>query len=196
MQAGNTAYARYPARDPFSLQTGTTAVFSALAYDGYLQNSSSTWADAWAGVSGTVYNDTTGIVVGDWIFFGTHYLRRGFLFFDTSSLPDDAVIESWWISINVTGVTGTGFNLIVVNGQPTYPHTPLDSYDFNKDYYSVSTTSNCTVSADTLTQNVYNNFTASTEGSWISLTGYTKLCIRTDFDINNQDPHCLAGMVQ
>jgi len=44
---------------------GTTVVFEALAYDGFLENSSGTWADAWAGVSGGITNGSISIVVGD-----------------------------------------------------------------------------------------------------------------------------------
>jgi len=165
-----------------------TAVFEILNYDGYLQNASKAWTDAWAGVSGTMYNTTVSTVVGDWIFFGAHYLRRGYMYFNTSNIPDDAIINSWYISVNVTARVGTGFSLIVVNGQPTYPRVPLNTYDFNKDYYSVSSTSNCSLDADTVTTKVYNDFTVSTEGSWINPTGLTKLCLRADFDINNEAP--------
>jgi hypothetical protein len=168
--------------------SGTTVVFEALAYDGYLQNSSSTWSDAWAGVTGTVYSDTTSMTVGDWIFFGSHYLRRSYLFFNTSSIPDTAVIESWYISCNFTSVTGTGFNITVLSPiSSTYPHIPLQPEDFNKNNYQTSITSNCTILVDTIVTGQYNNFTASTE-DWIDETGITKFCLRTDFDINNQEP--------
>jgi len=115
---------------------GTTAVFEALAYDGHIQNAT----DAGYGVArnattGSVSDNKTALTVGQryWSLAKYYYVFRGFLYFDTSSLPDDAVIESWILSVNITGdSSGTEFNLTIQNGQPTYPHAPLESGDSSK----------------------------------------------------------------
>jgi hypothetical protein len=77
----------------------------------------------------------------------------------------------------------TDFTITVQNGQPTYPHNPLESSDYAKSHYSGNggglNTSGFV--------NGWNNITL-TNLSWINKTGTTKLCLRSSRDINGTTP--------
>jgi hypothetical protein len=77
----------------------------------------------------------------------------------------------------------TDFTITVQNGQPTYPHDPLEESDYNKEQYSGNGGEFNTVNF----VNGINNITL-TELSWINVSGVTKLCLRSSRDINGTAP--------
>ncbi len=134
-----------------------------------------------------IWHEQTGIIVGLSRDSLTWYIRRGFLFFDTSALPDGAVISAAILSINVYqhAVTGGDFDIIIQNGQPTYPHDPLEWGDYLYSYYSGDGGS---INSSTLVNGAYNDITLNSDGrNWINKTGTTKICLRTSNDINQND---------
>lgn len=78
---------------------------------------------------------------------GQHYsgppylyaIHRAFLFFDTSLIPADAVITGAVLRFMTPGATlngGPHFDIVIRNGQPTYPHDPLVAGDYLYSHYS------------------------------------------------------------
>jgi len=152
--------------------------------DGYITASKTSFQIAHDAATGTV-NDT-----GDSVSFGmisdatTWVLYRGFLFFDTSSLPDNAVITEATLSIyyrNISIDTGYDFNIVIQSGQPTYPHDPLEAGDYLYSHYSGNggslNTSDFTFGWNDITLN-------ATGRGWIKVDGITKLCLRSSKDID------------
>jgi hypothetical protein len=79
--------------------------------------------------------------------------------------------------------SATDFDITIQNGQPTYPHDPLQSGDYNQNYYSGNGGTYNTSGF----HNGYNNMTV-TNLTWITKGGMTKLCLRSSRDINSKTP--------
>ena len=168
-----------------------TRTFSSQTYDGYL------WA-AWQQGStyGAVRNSTTAqnnwnessfLGIGQRCLGGSYYLRRSFVYFDTSIIPNDGTITSVVLSLYVEeNASKKVFNITIQNGQPNYPRIPLVKGDYYYVYYGGNGGSR---SISTISALNYWNITLNTDGiSWINKQGITKLCLRSSDDINNIPP--------
>ncbi len=115
-------------------------------------------------------------------------VTRGFLYINTSSLPSYTVISSATLYIYVAQINyfgGQSFNphvtptVVIQNGQPTYPSTPLAKSDFSKTYYSGNGGS------ASISSTGWQAIPLSSDGlSWINKGNITKLCLRLADDIN------------
>jgi len=116
-----------------------------------------------------------------------YYVYRAYVFFDTSIIPDNSTITSATLSLyGKTNASDTDFNMTIQNGQPTYPHDPIEGGDYNKAHYSGN---GGNISTSSFSTSGYNNITLAATGlSWISKTGTTKFCLRSDRDINGITP--------
>lgn len=174
----------------YTLAPGNVTYFSD-AKDGYNFNRGPSWhplrEDA---VASNLPNTTDELIpVGTTPPPPDYYMWRGYVYFDTSALDDEAIIVG--ASLFLYGYTGwfTAFPtdyLVVQSGQPTYPSDPLDKTDWDKDFY----TSGNTQFACAGWSNVgYNDipFDAG-DFSWINKTGWTKLCLRLESEINGNNP--------
>ncbi len=113
-----------------------------------------------------------------------YFIYRGFVYFDTSSIPSNDLIDSVTLKLyKDSDFSVTDFDIVVQNGQPTYPHTPMVPGDYNKSHYSGNGGSLNTASFS----NGYNNITI-TNHSWINTSGTTKLCLRSSRDIDSIEP--------
>jgi len=117
-------------------------------------------------------------------------LDRAFVYFDTTSIPDYATINNATLSLRVKTLyfpPAKNWNLSIQNGQPTYPHEPMDTdYDFYHAYYSGD---GGNISTSEMSAEAYFNITLTTTAlDWIDVDGTTKLCLRSDADINNTAP--------
>ena len=121
------------------------------------------------------------------ITYATYQVDRGFVFFDTSPIPDGATITS--VSLGLYGQadsSATDFDITITNGQPTSPSDPLVGTDFNKNNYSGS---GGTFNTAGFTTSGYNTITLNSTGQgWINKTGTTKLCLRSSRDISSTTP--------
>lgn len=146
-----------------------------------------TWATVHDAATGTGAgpNDTQtyiqGIELG-----GTHYITRVFLIFDTSTIPDDATIDSVTLAVKQAGaITGVGPVAAVVGNTQASPTDLVVA-----DYDQLGTT----LFSDTVAINGSDGsdftFTFTTAGkNAISKTGYTQIGIRDyTYDILNVDP--------
>jgi len=174
-----------------------TADFLSSTSDGHVQGESTvSYATVHAFTNGTSLNNT-----GDSIFVGqnlsswtvggvTYYnyiIMRGFLFFDTSALPDNAIISSATLKLyGQYDQTPVDFNLTIVNGQPNRPTDPLQLSDFNINNYSGNGGTLGTFGWNTAG---YNTINLSSEGlGWINKTGTTKLGLLSSRDISSTPP--------
>jgi parallel beta-helix repeat protein len=114
----------------------------------------------------------------------SYTIWRGFVYFDTMNIPSNSVIDSAVLSLyKDSDSSTTDFDIVVQNGQPTYPHDPLNPFDYNKSYYSGNGGSINTTSFSS----GYNNITLANH-SWINMSGRTKLCLRSSRDIDSVTP--------
>ena len=165
----------------------TLTVYS-TTNDGYIHKSSTTsFNTAWSASSGTVYSSADYLTIGQKK--GTrdppdYNVYRGFVFFNTSTLPSNAYLDNATLSIyKRDDYSTTDFAITIQNGQPMYPHDPLQSGDYSKSCYSGNGGSLNTASLTSGYNAIpLNNLT------WINPTGMTKLCLRSSRDISGTAP--------
>ena len=125
--------------------------------------------------------------VGQWDFIDVDYrIFRGFVVFDTAYIPDEATLLNATLQLyNKSYSSSVYFNITLQNGQPTYPHTPLELEDYYCGHYSGNGGS---LNTSALTEG-YNNISLNDNAlSWINVTGKTKFCLRSSRDINSIPP--------
>jgi hypothetical protein len=109
------------------------------------------------------------------------HIYRSALFFDTSSLPDTAVITSATLSLyGFIDGSGTDFDITVVNG--TLLNDPLVAGDYG--YLGTQTTSGGALNTTGFSTSGYNDIPLNAAGvGWISKTGMTQFGLRSSRDI-------------
>jgi hypothetical protein len=172
--------------------TTTSVVTTILAKDTdtddrFIQKSSSSYTTAHNSGTGTV-RDYQYYQIGQTFGSSTYNVFRGYTYFDTSSIPSYAVIDS----ANLTFVlkadeSDTDFDIVVQNGQPSYPSKPAVSSDFNYTYYSGNGGSFNTVGLPALDNSFVLTLNATGRG-WITKGGTTKFALRSNRDINSVAP--------
>lgn len=114
-----------------------------------------------------------------------YQIYRGFLFFDTSPLVGKN-IKSAKLRLYITSVNIGAGDIVVQNGQPTYPHKPLVVGDY---YYGHYSGNGGEIAEGDLVVNQANYITLNAIGlTWINKTGWTKLCLRLSKDIDSIAP--------
>jgi hypothetical protein len=171
----------------FPVVIDPTLSVNSLSSDGYITNSSTVYTTVWGASSGTVDSASTYLSMGQkkiLNFPPIYHIYRGFVLFNTSSLPSNAYLDSAILSLyKKDDYSGTDFTITVQNGQPDYPHDPLQAGDYAKGYYSGNGGGLNTVNF----ANGRNNITL-TNLSWITTNGTTKLCLRSNREINGTAP--------
>ncbi|MFH1101064.1 MAG: DUF2341 domain-containing protein [Methanobacteriota archaeon] len=156
--------------------------------DGYISYNENNYNRAHDSSTGTINDTTNYIYIGQkyLALSGNYYIHKGYVFFDTSAIPDNAIITSATLSLYGYQDFSSykDFDITIQSGQPTYPNDPLETSDFDYTKYSgdggsLNTTSFITTG--------YNTIPLNSDGfSWINPTGTTKLCLRSSRDINQQ----------
>lgn len=126
-------------------------------------------------------------------------VTRGFLAFDTSSLPDNAVITGANLKLYVNKKfnslnDGNDFMVVVQGKQAS--STVLARSDYSKAGSSVNNPEEGTNRVDIgdIINNTYNSWQFNSTGlSWVSATGETKLAIREGHDVLNIWPSFLSN---
>ena len=166
----------------------TLTVYSRSS-DGHINKSDSNYNTARTASSGTVSNSASFLSIGQVKNTSgtpskTYTVYRGFVFFNTSLLPSNAYLDSANLSLyKKDDFSATDFDITIQNGQPTYPHEPMQSGDYNLNYYSGN---GGTLNTRNL-QNGYNKISL-TNLNWINRNGITKLCLRSSREINANAP--------
>ena len=163
----------------------TLTVYS-ISSDGYIYKSGLSYSTVQSASTGTVDNSSSYLTIGQKkVALGPiYYVYRGFVFFNTSTLPSNAYLDNATLSLyKKDDYSTTDFNITIQNGQPTYPRNPMQSADYNKSYYSGN---GGTLSTSGFTSGY--NAIPMNNLSWINQTGITKLCLRSSRDISGTAP--------
>lgn len=158
--------------------------------DGYVY-----YQGAQYGAYSVTHDNVSGTVVSNGDIFcgqltGNRFrIYRGFLFFDTSTIPSNATITSATLSLyGKADISSTDFDVTIQNGQPTYPHDALAAGDY---LYSQYSGNGGTFDTAGFSSSGYNDITLSTTGlTWIQ-TGAgaeTKLALLSSRDISATAP--------
>lgn len=158
---------------------GTIDEFDSSASDGRVYNYHTTWSTCRGATTGTSVSssDTSYAMESSWD--NTYYrIARGFFYFDTSSIPDNAVITA--VVLSVYGGTYYDSNICAQKGTQAGTLTTADFDSFTGSLYGYVTWE----------ANQYNNITFNTQGrSDIDKAGVTKICIREySHDYLNSQP--------
>ena len=166
--------------DELETLSRNTVTFYSIPSDGHIQKSGGDYEQIWESENGDVW-DTIHIRIGQ-LDYITFFIFRGFFLFDTSSIPDNAIISQATLSLyGAIDHSGIDFDIVIQDGQPVYPHNPLQSGDYYKGHYSGDGGSFNTLY---FSNSSYNDITLNAFGrSWINKQGVTKLCLRSNRDI-------------
>ena len=147
----------------------------------YITNAATTdYTTAHNAVGGAISSNS--IKIGQFTAAGYFEIYRSYLIWDTSSIPDGATITSAILTLSgISDSSTTDFDIVVTNGQPTYPHSPISTSDFDYTKYSGNGGNVNTASITPITLN-------ATGISWINKTGSTKLALRSSGDIASTSP--------
>ena len=155
-----------------------------------------------AGGYAAIHNAATAIALNAYLQIlqipsGENYsIGRGAILFDTSSIPATAVISSAIMQVYQSGEISDerAWDIVIRNGQPTYPHNPVVVGDY---LYSNYAGDGGSITVSTITPGAWNNITMNATGrGWIQ-TGagaITKLALISSKDISSTAPtvteHC------
>jgi len=143
------------------------------------------------GYLGVSYLNPIGYIGQRW-YVGTSEYRiwRSFVFFDTSSIADDATIVSATLTFYTSSKVGvdTDFNIVIRSGMPDYPHDPLVTGDYLYSQYSGDGGSINTVNVGATSYAVNVIDLNATGLGWINKTGTTKLALISSRDIDSLIP--------
>lgn len=121
----------------------------------------------------------------------TYVIDRGILFFDTSSIPINAIITSAVLSLRSYGGyhrVDNDFDVVIQSGQPTYPSDPVQLTDYNYLYYQPSLNLG-SLNTASWNSSSWNDIALNANGiNWISRGGITKYCLRSSKDISGTAP--------
>jgi hypothetical protein len=157
------------------------------ANDGYCSMQDSDYDNAWSCSETEVTDTDDDILIGQQKSGGDpseYVISRGYLFFNTTALPSNAIIMNATLSLHkAADYSTTDFDIIIQNGQPDFPHSPLENGDYNKEYYDGKggefNTANFTTGFNDI---------QLTNHSWLTGDGITKFCLRSSLDIEGDEP--------
>jgi len=105
----------------------------------------------------------------------TYTIYKAPMFFDTSALPDSAIVTAATLKLwGIDDYSTANFDLNLYQGLPTCPHDPVVSGDYDKDNYDLQEGGSLNTSS--WTTSGWNSITLNEDGrSWIDPTGDTKI---------------------
>ena len=141
----------------------------------------------------------TTLIVGQLNTYSSGYFQhkytvyRSVLQFDTSIIPEGAPIEYVNLEIMVNqNLTDVDYDIIIKNGQPEFPHTPVIASDyFHENYEGDGGSINTADMGGGVPAWVYDSIILNSTGrSWVAKGSgaKTKLCLRSSRDISATKP--------
>lgn len=173
---------------PFGGAGTWTLTVSSTASDGGIFMHHESYTTAHDNSGGTVSDDENYFYIGQENSTGDSYsIWRGFVFFDTSPIPDGADIYSATLSLyGIEDTSDVDFDVVVQYGGATYPHAPLEEGDYDRTHYAGNGGS---LNTSDFVVGGYNDIELNAVGrSWINTAGATKLCLRSSRDISGTAP--------
>ncbi len=115
------------------------------------------------------------------------YIERGYLYFNTAAIPVAAIITAAKLQLYCDNkFESHAYDIVVLNGQPTYPHNPLVVADYDRTLYAGNGGS---IASAALVALAYNDLILNATGiSWINKGGATKFCLQSSRDISGTAP--------
>jgi hypothetical protein len=163
--------------------TANAMTVYATTDDSWIQNISAVYTTAQGAANGTVYSSNSTLLVGQ---DPSYRVARGFVLFNTSSIPDDATITTITLQLyGASDASDTDFAVLVYSGQPSHPHVPLIPQDYNADNYPVNASSGMFLTSS-FSLSGYTNLSLYT--TTINKTGITKLLLWSSRDNNTIAP--------
>ena len=161
-----------------------SATFYSTSSDGHLTGNAFTYTASHDKTTGSVADTSSTLSVGQRSI--GYRIFRGALFFDTSSLNENATINSASFSFVVdSDNSDTDFDIVIQKGtSSTYPHDPLEEDDY---YYANYTGNLGSINTSSITVGSYNNISIN-DLTIINAGGTTKFVIRSSRDINSSEP--------
>lgn len=160
--------------------------FDSLSYNGpSLENNSGVYADVNANTSGTVIpgHQWVGQFEGE----GDYHIIRSYLIFNTTTLPDDAVVDSAYISMVIyDDQSVVDFNVSLQQVRPPAPRNPMIPGDyFRNAFVGEYATRNTSGYTD---EDWFNYTLPGAAFGDIDETGDTYFGLRSDQDIDQSAP--------
>lgn len=168
----------------------TVTTFYSGTGDGRVRNSNATYATCQSAATGDVATDNdTQAPVGNGKFGATYFINRGFVPFDTSTLPDTDAISAANLGLyRYADEADVDSDSISIVQSSQASNTALATADFD----AIGTTKGATdktFAAWIANGAAYNVFALNATGQgWISKTGYTLIGARTAKDIAATQP--------
>jgi RHS repeat-associated protein len=175
------------------VEQSTTVNFYPTAGDGYVYNYNNSWDTAHDATAGVGYSSTSTIlsVRTNKSQYGTYYIYRSFVPFDTSFLPDDAVITNATLNLYPYSKRnddndGDDFVTVVHGTQASPSALTKEDYDqagsVNAPIEGVDVSERKDISSVAI--NAYLTFVLNSTGqSWLSKTGTTQFALREGHDV-------------
>ena len=159
----------------------TTVVIPSDADDGYLYKGDTIYNSCHDALTSNYFNNVADLIelwYGYMPYYDYYYIERAVSFFDTSSIPISAVIDSAKITyiLQQKFIFSSDFDIVIQNGQPTHPSKPIIASDYNYLYYSGNGGSINTSALPAVNNPFYINLNAMGL-NWINKGGTTKFMI-------------------
>lgn len=162
--------------------------FTGLRYDGHCRRDYPTYNGCWEQeLATTVISTAQSLTVGQiYETAGFYRIWRGFVFFDTSSLEGKTIVKATLRLQLDTDQSVTDFDVVIQNGQPDYPHSPMAKADYLHSLYEGD---GGHIHTSEIKAGAGFEIELNAKGiSWINKTGITKLCLRSSRDIAKISP--------
>ena len=170
-----------------------THLFAGLTSDGYSYVIKDSFLEAWNWSSTSTVNVYSNLdyfeITNRWV-EGSFAIKRGYVYFDTSTIPDNAIITSATLYLYGNDIQlFKAEQLLVLSGQPTYPHIPLAASDYARHPYDANRIGGNLSLQESSFIGIYNTIELNAVGlSFINQAGYTKLCLRFASDVDYVAP--------
>jgi len=153
-------------------------------YNGYIYNSNANYNTCRDAIDGTVI-DT--FIVGQKFIPNTYTTYRGFIYFDTSGIPSDALILSAIVTLpGMDDRSDTDFNIFIRGAGSA--SNPLIAGDYHLTHYDGEDLGQLTTYPP-VTSNDYKYYTLNSNGlDYINKGGTTKFVFLSKEDIDNSPP--------
>lgn len=173
---------------PVLASSSEQLVIDSSSSDGDYYGWGATYSNAREAEESLTKDDSTNYIQVGQQLNANYAIYRGALFFDTSELPDNAIIDSATLSLRASGSAWPeteGYALVIVNGVDL--NTPIVKADYG-DLFS-ATTSYGSIPYSSWADSQWNDITLTPSGiSAISKTGTTPFGLRAQTDIDGVAP--------